>query len=63
MRPSRTNIFIAILTLITVLLWAGFEIWRTYSTSTVSTQTAEAIVPLDPTLDETIFAELEKRQR
>lgn len=63
MRASRANILIAVLTLITVLAWAGFEIWRAYRTSTVTTETAETIVPLDPTLNEDIFRELEKRQR
>ena len=60
-RASRSNVYLAVITLITVIMWAGFEIYRTYSTTTITDKTLESIAPLDPTVDEAVLDELAKR--
>lgn len=53
MRKSKapTSVTTAILTLITIIFWAGFEIYHSITTKPVPPVSAEIINPIDPTLD------------
>ena len=53
MKKSRTPtpVITAVLTLITILFWLGFEIFRTLTVKPEATVPQPIIKPLDPTLD------------
>jgi hypothetical protein len=61
-RISQQALHLAILTLITVLVWAGFEIYRAYTKTTVALEVRELLAPLNPNL-ETELMENFKHQR
>ncbi len=61
MKANRNNILLAVLTLIMVVAWVGFEIFRTYRTSTTEPDVTKAITPLDPTVDETVLNGIQSR--
>lgn len=50
---------IAVLSLITVLIWFGSEIFRSLSKSPETKVPDEVLTPLDPTLDEAALNKLE----
>ena len=53
MRRNRrpTLVTSAVLTLITVFFWAGFEVYRSLTVKPVPPVPANILLPLDPTLD------------
>lgn len=48
---APTSVTTAILTLITIMFWAGFEIYHSITNKPVPPVSAEIINPVDPTLD------------
>jgi hypothetical protein len=60
-RKKKRNIYLAILTLITIVLWVGFDVVRAYSASNVTPDVTRAMTPLDPRVDQRVFEELERR--
>lgn len=61
MKANRNNIFLALLTLVMVVVWIGFEIFRTYKTSTIEPDVSVAITPLDPSVDEKVLTDIQSR--
>lgn len=65
MEPSKNFldkkdlVTIGFVTLITVFVWIGFQVYRTSSKDTVSQKTQELLTPLDTTLPEDVFNQLE----
>ena len=47
---GKNALIISIMTLITVLVWAGLEIYRAFTKNTIPTVTQEQMRPLDPKL-------------
>jgi len=47
---GKNALIISIMTLITVLVWAGLEIYRAFTKNTIPTVTQEQMGPLDPKL-------------
>lgn len=52
---------IGVLTLITVVFWVGFEIFRTFTKQPDSPVPPNIINPLNPTLDQTALSKLQQR--
>lgn len=53
---------LAIMTLITVLTWAGFDIYQAYRQVEIPQVLQRQISPLNPNLDPQIFASLKERR-
>ncbi len=60
MNLTRINLLLG-LTLLTIVLWVGFELFRTQRTR-LSAPVVQQIEPLDPTLDMSVFELLRTRQ-
>lgn len=58
---TPTAVTSAVLTLITIFFWAGFEIFRSFTTKPTPTVAQEVIQPLDPTLDTKALDNLSQR--
>lgn len=58
---KKRNIYLAVVTLITVLCWMAFGVIHTYQKSTITPDVAKAMTPLNPTIDDRVFPELENR--
>ncbi|HUW21271.1 MAG TPA: hypothetical protein VMW41_01250 [Candidatus Bathyarchaeia archaeon] len=50
-RISQETLNLAIITLITVLVWAGFDIYRAYTETKVKLDVRQQLNPLNPKLD------------
>jgi len=61
-RISQETLNLAILTLITILVWAGFDIYRAYTKTTVKPDVRSQLTPLDPKLDTEIIRNLERQK-
>lgn len=57
---SKNVVTILFLTLITIVFWVGFQIFKVNSESTIPQPTEEQLRPLDPTLDKSVFEDLKK---
>lgn len=58
---TPTLVTTAILTMITVVFWIAFEVYRTITTKPAPTVPQEVIAPLNPTLDEGTLNKLQLR--
>lgn len=58
---TPTLVTTAILTLITVIFWVAFEVYRTITAKPAPTVPQEIISPLNPTLDGEILNKLSQR--
>lgn len=52
---------IGILTLITIVFWVGFEIYRTFTQKPEAPVAENIITPLNPTLDQTVLSKIQER--
>lgn len=59
---KRRNIYLAIITLITIILWVVVGVFNSYQQTTVTPDVVKAIAPLDPVIDGSVFNRLENRQ-
>jgi hypothetical protein len=60
-RKTPTAVTTAILTLITIFCWAGFEVYRSLTIKPIPPVPAEILNPLDPTLDTASLNSLNQR--
>lgn len=51
MENDRDLLLISVFTFFTVCLWIGFELLKTFKTTTISTTTQQIIVPLTSKID------------
>ncbi len=51
----------AILTVITIFFWIGFEVYRAFTTKPTPTVPVEILTEVDPTLDESVLNKLPER--
>lgn len=58
-RPPLVNTLI--MTVITVFIWIGFEVYRALTIPPPSEVSAAALLPLNPTLDSATLSELQNR--
>ena len=58
---TPTLVTTAVLTMITVIFWIAFEVYRTITTKPAPTVPQEIIAPLNPTLDEGTLNKLQLR--
>lgn len=54
-------IALMILTLVTLLIWLTFNVYRTFTSETPPAVPEEVILPIDPRLDTTVINEMETR--
>lgn len=59
---SRHVLYTAIITLITVLTWVGFTIYRAYTKTAVSPDVRKQLAPINPKLDTKIIDNLKSRR-
>lgn len=52
---------IAILTMVTTILWVGFEVYRAFTKEPAPVLASGALTPLDPTLDASSLNALQQR--
>ena len=55
---NRTTISILTLSLLTIIFWIGFQIYKITTNKELPTATAEQIEPLNPNLDTDILEKL-----
>ena len=58
---TPTAVITAVLTLITIFFWVGFEVYRSFTVKPVPPVPAEVIKPLDPNLDIKTLNSLQQR--
>lgn len=58
---DRDIVVLLISTLITVVAWVGFEVYRAYTKINPPEGIESYLTPLSPTLDTSVLDELEKR--
>lgn len=58
---KKRNIYLAILTLITIIFWVLIGVYQVYNKSTLTVDVVQALTPLDPKIDETVFSVLKDR--
>ena len=64
MQPKKTTPFLvkfAVMTLLTSLVWVGFDIYRAFTQKPPPAVSAEILAPVDPTLDTTLLDKLTNR--
>ncbi len=59
---DRDIVIILVMTLITVVSWAGFEIYRAYTKITITPILAEQLREVSPVLDLGVLDDVEKRE-
>lgn len=57
---GKDALILSIMTLITVLSWISFEIYRTATMSTISRATREQMTPLNPKIEKAIIEDIKK---
>lgn len=57
---SKDVLVLAIMSLLTVLTWIGFEVYRAATESTIPRVTQEMLAPLKPTLDQETIEQLKE---
>ncbi|MCL5411678.1 MAG: hypothetical protein M1150_02970 [Patescibacteria group bacterium] len=58
MNIGKNFIVVLILTLITVIGWVSFEVYRSFNTSTIPSTAQELISPLNPNFDQDLVKKL-----
>src|SRR5258708_33500545 len=58
---TPTAVTTAVLTLITIFFWAGFEVYRSLTVKPVPTVAEAVIKPIDPSLDTNTLGKLQQR--
>jgi len=58
---QKRNIYIAILTLVTIILWVVMGVYNVYNKSTLTPDVTRALTPIDPKVDQSVFASLQTR--
>lgn len=58
---TPTAVITAVLTLITLVFWAGFEVYRSLTTKPAPSVPPDIISPLDPSLDTNALSNLTSR--
>jgi len=62
-RIDRDIVVVLISTLVTLVAWVGFEVYRAYTKVVVPADIEKYLTPLDPQLNTSILDDLEKRQQ
>ncbi len=60
---DRDLLLISVFTFFTVTLWVFFEILKTVKTTTVSSATAQIVIPLSPKIDENVITTLQSKKQ
>jgi len=55
---GKEALFLTVFSLLTVLTWVGFEIWRSASQTTIPKVSREQVLPLNANLTKNIFEKL-----
>ena len=58
---KKRNIYLAIFTLITLLTWVALTVVQSYQKTTVTPDVVQAMSPLNPNIDESVFPNSEQR--
>lgn len=61
-KTDRDIVLMLVMTLITLVSWLGFEVYRAYVIKPVPDVLAKQLMELNPSLDTVTLDELEKRQ-
>ena len=61
-QKKRDILNFSVLTLVTVILWIGFELYHTYSQSTINEEVQSQLEPFNPSLDQDVLTSLSDRQ-
>jgi hypothetical protein len=60
---DKDLILLLITTLVTVVVWVGFEVYRAYTQVVIPTGLEKHLQPLSPTLRTEVFGKLEQRSQ
>lgn len=58
---NKNFVTILFLTLVTIVIWIGFQVFKAATTSTIPAPTQKQIQKLDPNLDTSVFDDLETK--
>lgn len=58
---GKNMLILSITTLITVIVWVGYEVYSAYSQATVPRIIRELIKPLNPTIDEAAIEDIKEK--
>jgi len=60
---GRNVLFLALLSLLTAVIWIGYEVYHAYTETTVPQVISKLIQPLSPTLDQEVFQAIKEKQQ
>ncbi len=63
MRKNRYWLYVAILTLLTAIIWVTVTTLGNRQKTTITPDVAKAIIPLDPNLDRVVLTKLQSRNK
>jgi hypothetical protein len=62
MKKNNQLIFVAIFTIVTILIWIGADLYHISVNSTIPEDMKQIVIPINPTLDTKIFEELRSKK-
>ncbi len=60
-KTDRQVVVVLVMTLITLVAWVGFEVYRTYTLVNIPPVSDKLLLELSPTLDISVLEKLESR--
>ena len=60
-KTDRQVVVVLVMTLITLVAWVGFEVYRTYTLVNIPPVSGKLLLELSPTLDISVLEKLESR--
>ncbi len=62
MKKNNQNLYLAIFTIITILIWIGADLYHISLTSTIPENMKRAIAPFNPNLDLTVIKNIKEKK-
>lgn len=58
---NKDMIFLLVISILTVIIWVGFDVYRAFTKTEPVVEADQFLEPLNPTLNLTVFTELNSR--
>jgi len=58
---GKNMLILSVMTLITVIVWVSYEVYRAYTQTTVPQIIKELMTPLNPTIDEAVMETIKEK--
>lgn len=57
---GKNALFLSLISLLTVISWVGFEVYKTSNKTTITKVTKKQMAPINPNIKTTVFEKIEK---